>query len=109
MHRRHLYVGLALCRFRMICIVVLCVPGMRVILENPRKRQELLRYVTEELQGFDALLQYLGGSRYTSMCDRAENVLKNEDKVGGGPGPLCNERMRAHLSRIVLFLLVPSR
>ncbi|XP_026194327.1 uncharacterized protein LOC34622225 [Cyclospora cayetanensis] len=55
--------------------------GVRVILENPQQRQELLRYVTEEMRGFESLLQYLGGPRYTAMCDRAELALKNEDKV----------------------------
>ncbi|KAL8448742.1 hypothetical protein Emag_003868 [Eimeria magna] len=56
------------------------VVGVRVILENPVQRQELLRYVTEELHGFDSLLQYLGGTRYVGMCDRAELALRDQDK-----------------------------
>lgn len=55
--------------------------GVRVILENPRQRNELLQYVTEEMQGFEGLLQYLGGTRYTTMCDRAELALRNVNQV----------------------------
>ncbi|KAL8433876.1 hypothetical protein ACSSS7_003537 [Eimeria intestinalis] len=62
-----------------IILAASCV-GVRVILENPVQRQELLRYVTEELQGFDSLLQYLGGTRYVGMCDRAELALRDQDK-----------------------------
>nr|AGZ15727.1 hypothetical protein [Eimeria maxima] len=55
--------------------------GVRVILENPRQRNELLQYVTEEMQGFEGLLQYLGGTRYTTMCDRAELALRNVNQL----------------------------
>ncbi|CDI83997.1 leucine rich repeat containing protein, putative [Eimeria acervulina] len=55
--------------------------GVRVILENPRQRAELLQYVTEEMRGFEGLLQYLGGTRYTAMCDRAELALRNINQL----------------------------
>ncbi|KAL8271038.1 hypothetical protein Esti_005023 [Eimeria stiedai] len=71
-----------------IILAASCV-GVRVILENPVQRQELLRYVTEELQGFDSLLQYLGGTRYVGMCDRAELALRDQDKLSYTPEKSC--------------------
>ncbi|KAL8427934.1 hypothetical protein Efla_003448 [Eimeria flavescens] len=83
--------------------------GVRVILENPTQRQELLRYVTEELQGFDSLLQYLGGTRYVGMCDRAELALRDQDKLSYTPekvplSRLTNQYACRVLSSICSFL-----
>ena len=65
-----------------VCCMHACMhAGVRVILENPRQRAELLQYVTEEMRGFEGLLQYLGGTRYTAMCDRAELALRNINQV----------------------------
>ncbi|KFG61197.1 leucine rich repeat-containing protein [Toxoplasma gondii RUB] len=55
--------------------------GMRVILEDPAQRGHLLRYVTEEMQHIVPLLQYLGGSRYPSVCDQAAYLERNTDSL----------------------------
>ncbi|PHJ22734.1 leucine rich repeat-containing protein [Cystoisospora suis] len=59
--------------------------GLRVILEDVNQRQQLLKYATEETGSLIPLLQYLGGSRYGSLCDQAAYLERNVDSLNFTP------------------------